>query len=284
MKRAISRRSCLKAAGVSLGLPFLEVMSAKAAVPSAPQRFVGMNMPLGFHADHFFPKQGGTGYEMSSYLKSAEPLRDKFTIISGTSHPGVDGGHSAEKCFLTAAPHPASRSFKNTISFDQFLAPRVGCETRYASLTTGDISLSWSANGVPIPTQSEPAKVFERLFVEGTPEEKARQRKHLADGKSILDVVLGDARSMQRVISQQDKEKLDQYFTAIRETEERLNRADSWSQTAKPEVEAEQPKQLESRDIVGRFRAHLDVIRLTLETDQTRVIAYGGNNGSQVLP
>ena len=117
-----SRRRFLRGTGVALMLPILD---SRGAI-GAPKRMVAINFPLGFHGPNFFPDKTGRDYALSSYLKSAATLRNDFTVISGTSHPDVDGGHSAEKSFLTAAPHPGSRSFKNTISLDQFIAHRLG--------------------------------------------------------------------------------------------------------------------------------------------------------------
>ena len=126
-------------------------------------------------------------------------------MISGTSHPEVDGGHAAEKSFLTAAPHPGSRTFRNSISLDKIISREIGGATRYGSLTVGDSSLSWSANGVPVPQENDPGKVFARLFLEGSPDEIQRQKQEIRDGKSILDVLIGDARAMQKKISTRDR-------------------------------------------------------------------------------
>jgi hypothetical protein len=144
--------------------------------------------------------------------------------------------------------------------------------------------MSWSANGVPIPHESSPATVFAKLFLSGTPKEVAAQKIHLQDGRSILDVVLEDANRMAAKAGKLDREKLDQYFTAVRETEKNLIKAEKWHGTPKPKVDAPQPAQFASADIVGRLRAYFEVVRLALMTDSTRVIALGGNGGSQVLP
>ena len=278
-----NRRDFLRGAGVALTLPLLESRGAVGGT-GAPKRMVAVNFPLGFHGPNFFPEQTGRDYALSDYLKPAAPLRNDFTVISGSSHPDVDGGHAAEKSFLTAAPHPGSRSFKNTISLDQFVARRLGGSTRYASLTIGDHGMSWSANGVPIPHESSPSAVFAKLFLRGTPKEVAAQKVHLQDGRSILDVVLEDANRMAARAGKLDREKLDQYFTAVRETEKNLIKAEKWHGTPKPKVDASQPGQFASADIVGRLRAHFEVVRLALTTDSTRVVALGGNGGSQVLP
>lgn len=282
MTKMINRRDFLRGSGVALMLPLLEARGAPAA--NVPKRMVAINCPLGFHGPNLFPEGTGRDYELSDYLQPATALRNDFTIVSGTSHPDVDGGHSAEKSFLTAAPHPGSRSFKNTISLDQFAARRLGSSTRFASLTIGDHGMSWSANGVPIPQERSPSTVFAKLFLSGTPKEVAAQKVHLQDGRSILDVVLEDANRMATKAGKIDREKLDQYFTAVRETEKNLIKAEKWHGTPKPKVDAPQPEQFSSADIVGRLQAHFEVVRLALMTDSTRVIALGGNGGSQVLP
>lgn len=275
----LSRRTFLRGAGVCLALPLLEAMlpaRIRAAGPSAaaPKRIVAINVPLGFIPEKFFPIETGASYALSDYLQPAELLRNDFTLFSGTSHPGVDGGHSAEKSFLTAAPSPGARTFRNTISLDQFIARQIGDETRFSSLSIGE-SLSWSANGVSIPSEHSPARTFARLFLAGTPKEVSAQERDLEDGRSIMDTVLDDAHAMERSVSAADRTKLDQFFTAVRETEQRLVKAQAWSKTPKPKVDAPQPGPLNDTDLAGTYRAQFDVIRLAFETDLTRVIAFG---------
>jgi len=284
--RRLTRRTMLRGAGVALALPLLDSMfpARASAKVAAPQRFVAINIPLGFHPPDFFPEKAGHDYELSQYLSIAKDLRNEFTVISGTSHPDVDGGHSAEKSFLTGAPHPGAPSFTNTISLDQFLARRIGNQTRFASLTLGSHSLSWSANGVAIPVESSAAVTFSKLFLKGSDKEIATQEAQLQDGQSIMDTLLDDARSMQSRISVADRKKLDQYFTAVRETEQRLAKAELWSKTPKPKVEAKPPGVLPWMDFPGIFRAHLDVVRLALQTDSTRVVVFGGDGGGPIAP
>lgn len=284
--RRLTRRTLLRGAGVALALPLLESMFPARAADRvrAPQRFVAMNIPLGFYGPDFFPTATGQDYALSPYLELAKDLRNDFTVFSGTSHPDVDGGHSAEKSFLTAAPHPGAPSFTNTISLDQFLAKRIGDQTRFASLTLGSHSLSWSANGVVIPTEGSPTALFAKLFLKGTEQEIARQERQLQDGQSIMDTLLAEAESLQPRISVADRNKLDQYFTAVRETEQRLVKAELWSKTPKPVVEAKPPEKLPWQDFTGNFRSFLDVVRLALQTDSTRVVTFGGDGGAPVSP
>ncbi len=109
---------------------------------------------LGLLPDYFFPKETGRGYKGSPYLEKLGAHRDDFTVFSGVSHPDVDGGHPADNCFLTAAPHPSSGGFRNTISLDQYVAERIGTLTRFPSLTLGvnvkqgERSLSRTGSGV----------------------------------------------------------------------------------------------------------------------------------------
>src|SRR5262249_2293467 len=162
--------------------------------------------------------------------------REQYTVISGTSHPNVDGGHHAERSFLTAAPHPGSPSFKNSVSVDQVAAERIGLETRFASvaLSTGNLGLSWSPSGVEIPAMIRPSIVFARMFLEGDPAEKAATRKWLAQGRSILDLTQDSAASTRRQLGPRDRDKLDQYLTAVRETEIKLHKAEEWETRPKP--------------------------------------------------
>ena len=277
----LSRRTFLRGSGICLALPFLEAMlpataRAEAAVSAVPRRFVAINIPLGFLPEKFFPQQAGAGYELSPYLKIGEALRDHFTVFSGVSHPGVDGGHETQKSFLTAAPHPAARSFRNTISVDQVIAKTIGDKTRFASMTLGEHSLSNSENGVNIPREGMPGNAFRKLFMTGTPKEIAEQEADLKDGHSVMDVVMEDAKSIGRHASAADKEKLDQYFTAVRETEQRIAKAENWSKTPKPQVDAKPPAKFVAEDVVACYQSYFDVMRLAIQTDSTRVMTLGG--------
>src|SRR4051812_7838583 len=143
-RRALSRRRFLKGTGIALSLPFLEAMlpsfarattsSSPLAPEAKPRRMFGICNNLGLRPDLFFPTDKGTGYSPSPYLRLLQEHRDDFTVFSGVSHPNVDGGHPSDIAFLTAAPHPASSSFRNTISLDQYIAERIGTLTRFPSL------------------------------------------------------------------------------------------------------------------------------------------------------
>ena len=204
-QRSVSRREFLRGAGILLSLPLLDSMLpafARAATSDEkpagkPRRMLAICNNLGLLPDQFFPTQAGRGYALSPYLETLKAHRDDFTVFSGVSHPDVDGGHPADICFLTAAPHPGSGGFRNTISLDQYIAERIGHQTRLPSLTLGvnvqqgARSLSWTASGVMIPCEEKASDVFKRLFVQGSPAEVEAQMRKLAQGQSILDAVAG---------------------------------------------------------------------------------------------
>jgi hypothetical protein len=187
----------------------------------------------------------------------------------------VDGGHFADASFLTAARHPGSSSFQNAISLDQVAAEKIGDQTRHAYLTlsTGRGSIASSRNGVEIPGETSPSKVFARLFLAGGRDEVRRQLAALRDGRSVMDVVAERARRLQGRDSANDRAKLEEYFTAVRETEKRLAKAQAWANKPKPEVEADPPQDIPLRpDVIGRVRLMYDLVHLALQTDSTRVV------------
>ena len=267
---------------MALALPFLDAMVpafARDAKALPPRRILGVCNNLGLLPEKFFPEQAGRGYALSPYLEELKEHRDDFTVFSGVSHPDVDGGHPADNCFLTAAPHPGSGGFRNTISLDQFAAERIGNLTRYPSLTLGVNvqqglhSLSWTGTGALIPCEEKPSDVFKQLFLNGTAQQIAEQERKLALGQSIMDAVAGQARSLQRDVGPHDRERLDQYFTGVRDLEKRMGDAREWDRKPKPTVKATMPKDLESpHQYMEKARLMYEMARLAFENDSTRLI------------
>ena len=275
----LNRRTFLRATGVAMALPPFDAMRAEAAPAGgdSKRRMVVLCSYLGFHTPYLYPSKAGRNYETTPYLKPLEHLRDQFTVMSGLSHPDVDGGHSSVSSFLTAAPHPGSSSFRNSISLDQFAVERLRSNTRfrYLALNSGGGSLSWTRGGVQIPAESLPSRLFARLFLDGTPDEVKQQVRRLKDGQSILDFVGGQARKLERKLGQRDREKLDEYFTSVRDLESRLTQAEEWATRPKPRVEYRQPQDVADKaDLVGRQKLMYDLTHLALQTDSTRVITY----------
>jgi Protein of unknown function (DUF1552) len=281
----LSRRRFLQSAGVALSLPMLEAMvprGARAATPAAgpgatPRRMLAVCNNLGLRPDLFFPTGTGRDYVASPYLEWLKPYRDDFTVVSGVSHPNVDGGHPADISFLTAAPHPASSSFRNTISLDQYVAERIGTLTRFPSLTLAvngaARSLSWTGAGVAIPPEERAADVFNQLFLQGTPEQVEAQVHRLDTGRSILDAVADQARDLQRDVGTRDRDRLEQYFTSVRDLEHRLQESREWERRPKPVVSMAAPAELANpAQYMDKVKAMYDLARLAFETDSTRAI------------
>jgi hypothetical protein len=275
----LCRRHFLRAAGVSLALPWLDALAPARALGAAARprhRMVCICMPLGLHPPFFFPQKAGKDYPLTPYLEVVKDFRNDFTVISGLSHPEVGSSHDSIFSFLTAAPHPEIRAgFRNSISLDQFAAEHIGGETRFPSLALADegFSLSWTRSGALVPSDAWPSSVFARLFLEGRPDEVQAQARRLRDGQSILDAVRAQAKQVQPRLGASDRDKLDEYFTSVRELEQRLVRAEEWSKKPKPKVDAKPPQDIHNpADIIGRTRLMFDLIHLALQTDSTRLI------------
>jgi BMFP domain-containing protein YqiC len=286
---ALSRRKFLQGVGVVLALPMLDSMmpsfafageSTEKGASAKPRRMLAICNNLGLLPGQFFPTQSGRGYELSPYLQALAEHRDDFTVMSGVSHPDVDAGHPADICFLTAAPHPGSGGFRNTISLDQYIAERIGYRTRFPSLTLGvNIeqgvrSLSWTASGVLIPCEEKASDVFKRLFVQGTAAEVDAQMRQLDQGQSILDAVAGQAKDLQRKVGARDRARLDQYFTSVRDLEQRMQQGREWERRPKPVVNVPVPLDPASpREYMEKVKLMYDLARLAFETDSTRSVA-----------
>ncbi len=275
-----TRRTFLRAAGVTVALPLLDALlprlraGEKPAPP--PRRMVCICTPLSVHPPFFFPKNPGKDYELTPYLEPIQEFRNDFTVISGLAHPDVGSSHDSIFSFLTGAPHPEIRGgFRNSISLDQFAAEKIGGETRFPSLSLSHegFGLSWTRSGALIPSDLYPASVFARLFLEGRPDEVQAQARRLRDGQSILDTVREQARKLQPALGVRDREKVDEYFTSVRELEQRMVTAEQWSKRPKPKVEAKQPQNnMNSADLIGKNRLMFDLIHLAVQTDSTRLI------------
>ena len=271
----ISRRKFLKASGVSLALPWLESFSQGNPSPS-PKRMIFICTPLGLYPEYFFPKNDGKEYVNTPYLETLKNLRNDFTVISGLSHPDVGSSHDSIYSFLTAAPHPERRAgFRNSISVDQLAASYIGNMTRFPSLALSceGFSLSWTRSGALVPSDSFPSSVFSRLFMDGKPEEIKAQVNRLKDGRSILDTVSNQAKSLQPKLGAADKDKLDEYFTSVRELERSLAISEEWSKKPKPKVSVQPPQNnTNGADMSGKARLMFDLMHLAIQTDSTRLI------------
>ncbi len=281
MHHPISRRAALKASGIAIALPLLESMKPAIGQEQVapPKRMVLICNALGLHAPSLFPKTSGTDYVNTEYLELLKEHRNNFTLFSGLSHPDQNGKepHDTEMTFLTAAINPGLGGFKNSISVDQVAAMHLGHATRFPSITLGSNtqeSQSYNSNGVMLPADYRPSRLFAKLFMAGSPEEQRRQRMRLANGRSILDAVGDQTKALNGRVSGGDRKQLGEYFAAIRAAEKELAASDAWLDRPKPEVNVEVPKDIaEPSELLGRIRALMNLIPLMLQTDSTRVVS-----------
>ena len=209
-------------------------------------------------------------------------MRNDFTVISGSSHPEVDGGHSASVSWLTGAPHPGDAGFRNSISIDQLAARQIGLQTRFATRQMGT-GISISPNGVKVPGSPYAVRHFNDMFIEGRPDQKAKQIERLKEGRSVLDTVLAASKRMQQRVSRQDRRKLDEYFAAVRDAEQSFQKSEQWQNKPKPMVDAKPPNQIQNRtQVMQRAKLFYDVMFLALQTDSTRLMTYVVNDGVYV--
>ncbi len=281
-QRTLSRRTFLRAAGAAIALPMLDAMMPTFARANAatkiPRRMVAIETNMGIMPQFFFPDAVGADYALSPYLEKIAAHRANMTIFSGVSHPGVTGAHAAERCFLTATPHPERGGFRNGISLDQLAAEQIGNQTRFPSLTLamtneGGPTLSFTRSGAPIPPDKSPRKLFEKLFVQGSAKEVEANVEALRQGRSLLDFVGEQSKRLNRSLSKSDQQRMDQYYTSVRDLEQRLHSSEAWEYKPKPVVKASPPEELDdAREFVKRTKLTLDVVKLAIENDSSRLI------------
>ena len=280
MHNPISRRAALKASGIAIALPLLESM--KPAIGhehmAPPKRMVLICNALGLHSPSLFPKTSGTDYENTEYLELLKEHRSDFTLFSGLSHPDQNGKdpHDTKMTWLSAARNPGLGGFKNSISVDQYAATKLGHVTRFPSISlssNSQESQSFTSNGVMLPADNKPSAVFAKLFLDGSPQDLRRRREHLADGRSILDAVAEQTKSLKKQTSSPDRRQLDEYFAAIRAAETELAESEAWLDRPKPRVDEKPPQDItDSADVIGRVRSLMNLIPLILQTDSSRVV------------
>ncbi len=288
------RRFLLKSIGATLALPGLPSLMAKeAGAKSAVQmakgagagtnRFVAIGNLLGFQQKSFFPETVGAGYETTTLLQPLADIRKHMTFYRGLDH-GLRGGHFAVHSFLSGVLNSEAKNRpEGNVTIDQYIADEVGFETRFPSLTVGSESgihggcqIAWTKAGVRVPPITGPAELFETLFVNDTPERRTQRKKENSLESSILDLVLEDANRLSKKVNHEDKDKLDEYFTSIRDVETRLELRKRWTDQPKPEAPIEKPT---DSNLVEDLPLLYELIALALQTDSTRVatLEIGGD-------
>ena len=283
----LSRREVLRGLGASLALPLLDCMQPLRAVEkdARARRSVFIYLPNGVNTQDFEMVKAGKDYELSRILKPLEKHRGSVTPISGLYHPNSFGiAHSATQTWLTGARHgPTDR---NTLSVDQLIAGVTGLKTRFPSLELSNQGhrLAVSADGIQLPAERNPAVVFKRFFMEPAGG-VTKQRRRLNRKESMLDLVLGDAKSLAKKLGQEDHGRLDQYLGAVREVEKRTKRAETWLETPRPKINSSVAGKLNRNVPLERLGEYLrtmyDIIVLAFQTDMTRVVTFNtGNEGT----
>jgi hypothetical protein len=278
----LNRRQFLRCGSAALALPFLEALAPRRvrgqSAPRPPKRMVCIMTNTGLLPEHFFPKDTDATAGTSRYLTHLEPIRGYFTVMNGLSHPDNSGGHVVEKSFLTGARFPSSAVFKNSISIDQLAAESLGHHTRFPFLALGvngqhDGLLSVSRDGVFIPPELSPAKVYRRLFTPDTEEESEQRLREIGQRVSTLDFVNAKAKRLSSNLGAEDRARLDQYLTSVRDLEQRLEQARVWQKREKPSVAAPAPQDiLDNTQDVDRARLMYDMTLLALQSDSTRIV------------
>lgn len=280
------RRFLLRTAGATLALPGLSSLLAKTADSIATlqathgagigaRRFVAVGNLLGFQQKSLFPKTVGKGWESTTLLKPLESMRDQLTVYRGLDH-GLRGGHFAVHSFLSGVLNSEAKDRPDgNVTLDQFLAEKIGSQTRFPSLTVGSeggihggCQLSWTRSGVRVPPITNPAELFDRLFTSDSPERQAQRGEENKLQSSILDAVHDEAKGLSKKVNREDREKLDEYFSSIRDVEKRLERRKEWTDQPKPGAPFDKPA---NQNTVEDLPMLYELIALALQTDSTRI-------------
>jgi len=293
----LNRRSVLKGlAGVTLALPLLEAMGAEAA-KEPPRRFCalytanGMSLPReanGINDWSWFPTKTGMEFEFGKSTEPLRPFRNQVSFLGGLRHPNEVKAdpHMCSDMWLTGAPlHDPKPGAFNSVALDQMVALHTRQHCRQPSLVlsidagVGFLSrtgtISFNIEGKPIPAENNPRRVFDRLF-RGDRASLTTQRDQLQKRVKLVDAVLDSAKSLNRQLGQSDREKMDQYLTALREIEDRLTAAEKWIDIPlKPQdyshLNLDANSEGEPREY---YRNMFDLIALAFDADITRSVAF----------
>ena len=280
MRQAISeRRLLLKAAGISIALPTLPSIAAPASQrDSEPMRMVCISSGLGYYPGAFFPKTFGRDYEVSPTLAPMSGLRDNFTVFSHMDHPGIFTKHGAMKSVLSGVS-PQGAAAGTSVSMDQVAAEHVGYQTRFPSLHIaigGSLNASWTRSGIKVREYSNPRDLFKLLFVKDSEAAIKKREVELSEQGSILDLLRQQAKQFERRTNPSDKQKLDEYLTAIREAETKLQGMRRWLKQEKPNVEYDASGNPHSgMDYAFLSPLMFDLLFLAIQSDSSRVFTAG---------
>ncbi len=288
------RRFILQSLGTSLALPGLPslmagtvggnsaVQTAKGAGTGA-RRFVAVGNLLGYQTKQLFPTTQGREYEKTTLLEPLWENRSQMTVYRGLDH-GVKGGHFAVHSFLSGVLNSEAQNRPDgNVTIDQYLADEIGFETRFPSLTVGSeggihggCQIAWTKSGVRVPPVTNPSQLFEKLFVSDSKERQARRIQENQVQSSILDSVMDEANRLSKRVNKEDKDKLDEYLTSVRDVEKRLELRQRWVSQPKPKAPFDKPA---NHNAVEDLPILYELIALALQTDSTRIatLEIGGD-------
>ena len=299
MSKPMDRRTMLKGAGFAVALPLLDAMIPASAAfgrnskaYKGPMRFLGTGTPLGMHPSNFHPKMATRDYDAPRSLKAIEHLRNDFTVFSNLDH-GLSGGHYSNHTLFSGVKVEEHKDHdEGNVTVDQRYAEHVFSQTRYSSLCLWNSDYSWTRRGVKVPAIKSTPHAFALLFEDTSGVSSKRRRRNkskfsaypeesTADLKarnSVLDAIRGDAKSLEARLGAADRNKLDEYFTSIREVERKLQSDIKWSKIPKPKVDSS-PKSASNRDLEKAYESWYDLAYLAFKTDSTRSIVLGSPGG-----
>ena len=301
-RKSLNRRTVLRGTGAVLALPVLEAMMPASSVAAeiadaSRKRLHVIYTPNGMMMEHWTPAQAGEGYEMTPILKPLEAQKDKFVVISGLDHVQAealgDGAGDHGRCcgsWLTGmhVKKTEGADLASGISMDQVVAKQFGeitqipslemgleppslvgsCDTGYSCAYTN--TLSWSSASTPLPVTINPREVFERLFGEGDSLDAKSRLAQLKRQASILDFVADDAKRLSSRMSANDKKKLDEYMTSVRDIERRIQKMEKGGADTAALPSYARPTGVPD-DFQGHARMMIDLMVLAAQADLTRV-------------
>ena len=288
----LDRRTLLRGAGVALSLPMLESMARGMSPPPAPRRLACLFCPNGMLPAAWRPDETGEHYELSPTLAPIAPVRDSVLVLGNlynrASRAG-EGHYVKTTAWLSGAPvvRTGGRDLRVGTSIDQHIAAKIGRATPLESLVLGiepvrnrvdmgystvyGAHVSWRTSTQPAARELSPRRTYERLvrwtgLRTGAGSGASRRRK-------VLDLVREEAKSLRAAASGRDRDKLDEYFEAVRSLEERI---DAFDATAKGDRPLESREGLDDRpdDYQDHVRLMLDLVRLAFQSDATRVATF----------
>lgn len=286
-RRVSSRRMFLRAAGVAIALPSLESLAGhRNDVEQPAMRMVCIASALGMNPQAFFPKSFEPEFELSPSLKSLAPLRKDFTVFSHLDHPGIFTKHGAMNSLLSGVDAKKASAGQN-VSMDQVAASHVGYQTRFPSVHIslgGSQGASWTASGIKVREESDPLQLFRKLFVNDPPAARRARQLDLDQQGSVLDLVRRQAARLEKSINAADRRKLEEYLTAIREAELRIQGIQRWQEIPKPKVDFDASTKAHGRmDYPTLSPLMFDLLLLAIQSNSSRVFTAGFGMHNHVI-